>query len=76
MSRQLRVKGHELRSEGQAYNITTNWQGKTGIRYTGAFTGMALCACGSTSELLPSDAARKRWHREHKQAVISTGHAR
>jgi hypothetical protein len=31
--------------------------------------GRALCECGKKSQVLPSTAARKRWHREHKEAV-------
>lgn len=31
--------------------------------------GMGLCECGEYSPLLPNRAARKRWHREHKDQV-------
>lgn len=34
-----------------------------------ARTGRALCECGAESPVLPSTAARKRWHREHKDAI-------
>ena len=33
------------------------------------YPGWPRCECGERAPTLPSDAARKRWHREHKEAV-------
>jgi hypothetical protein len=38
-------------------------------RPTKGGAGRALCECGKKSPVLPSTAARKRWHRQHKDAV-------
>jgi hypothetical protein len=32
-----------------------------------------VCECGAKSDLLSSGAARKRWHRDHKNEVRSRG---
>lgn len=61
MPKQLIVKGHTLPFEGRVYG------------YLGLASGPGLgrCSCGVTSgKQLPTTAARQRWHREHKQAVI------
>lgn len=34
-----------------------------------AWDGHARCSCGAVSPHLPTVAARKRWHREHKDAL-------
>jgi hypothetical protein len=34
-------------------------------------TGRGECSCGERSPVLESNAARKRWHREHKAEVSS-----
>jgi hypothetical protein len=35
--------------------------------------GKAICSCGQKSDNLPSNAARQRWHKEHKDAIIAKG---
>lgn len=55
-----RIRGHALRNEGRAFHA--------GDR---VFRGRAVCECGTQSEPLESDAARKRWHRQHKAGVLA-----
>lgn len=38
-----------------------------------AGTGIGVCRCGATSPVLPSNAARKRWHAEHKTDAVEGG---
>lgn len=60
MSAQLRVKGHTLPQEGRIYSLGYGFTPK----------GRARCSCGwQSSEVLESDGARKRAHREHKLEV-------
>lgn len=61
----MRVAGHELRMEGAPFNDAGVWNWP--YRRTGP--GRGLCSCGDLSEELPSAAARKRWHRAHKEQV-------
>lgn len=57
------VKGHTLFREG--WPCYSN-----GAECTMMWTnGHAVCSCGAVSECLDSTAARKRWHRLHKQEV-------
>lgn len=61
MARQLRVPGHTLPHEGR---ILGSWTWSSG-------PGRGVCSCGEESpEVLPSTAARQRWHREHKETVV------
>jgi hypothetical protein len=53
-----RLAGHGLRHEGR------HWV--PGVGYTAAGTAPGICECGAESEPLPTAAARKRWHRDHK----------
>lgn len=53
-----RLPGHTLRFEGKVY----------GYNHT-VRQGRARCTCGAESLVLDSDAARKRWHREHKDEI-------
>jgi len=63
----LRVTGHTLWFEGRGHNA--DGEPRYGLRgYLGYDRGK--CSCGVLSEPLPSAAARKRWHREHKQEVL------
>lgn len=55
------IKGHGLRGEGRVLS-TGGWV-KSG-------PDVGRCECGASSDHLPNTAARKRWHREHKQAVL------
>lgn len=59
----LRVAGHGLIDEGWPF-IGTKIRAS---RRNGP--GMGKCECGQMSDLLPSTAARKRWHKDHKLAV-------
>jgi hypothetical protein len=60
------VKGHALLREGAAHDATGgNCSGK-------GYAGYGFCQCGArTPKLTASNAARRRWHREHKAAVFS-----
>lgn len=63
----LRVAGHGLLHEGWPYT-------DSGIRqYRRWYSGRGKCECGAMSEPVESIAARKRWHREHKEAMIRDG---
>lgn len=62
-----RIKGHTLVAEGDPHD-------RFGIptwTYGGPVTGSGRCRCGVQSEPLPTTAARKRWHREHKAEVLA-----
>lgn len=54
-----RLAGHTLHSEGRLFDLHGYPQ----------CCGPAVCSCGATSGNLHTAAARKRWHREHKDAV-------
>lgn len=54
------VKGHTLLFEGSPCGDAF-WK-RSG-------TGRGKCSCGIMSPLLPSNAARQRWHRQHKQEM-------
>ena len=54
------VKGHTLLFEGQPLGIDI---------YARRGLGRGKCSCGAMSELLLSNAARKRWHKQHKEEV-------
>ena len=55
-----RLAGHELPYEGNISNGGGSWR---------AGPGVSRCRCGEESPVLPNATARKRWHREHKNAV-------
>lgn len=57
------IVGHGLQREGAAHDAFGFFLGRE-VR-----EGFGLCACGALSSLLPSIAARKRWHKEHKEAI-------
>jgi len=55
-----RLVGHGLRDEGRVKDPAGRlWNCE----------GSTRCECGERSPVLPTTAARKRWHREHKDAV-------
>lgn len=66
------MNGHGLAFEGAPFKRVADgasvkaervgWQGTGG-------EGRALCGCGAMSGVLGSGAARKRWHRDHKNQV-------
>ncbi len=62
-----RVPGHTLRKEGRVWS-SLNYRDENG-------PGIARCSCGADSSHLASTAARKRWHRAHKDEVRATGDA-
>ncbi len=64
MAKQLRVAGHALPWEGR---VVDRWA-YGGLGNGG---GPARCSCGEKSPHLPSTAARQRWHRQHKEAVLA-----
>lgn len=68
MKEQMRVKGHYLIGEGESFfgDGSRIWGRRSGM-------GCGKCSCGALSEKLPSDAARKRWHRQHKEEVLKEG---
>ena len=53
------LKGHTLLGEGRPIETCFRGIGK----------GKAYCSCGQLSPVLECTAARKRWHKEHKQAI-------
>jgi len=59
------IVGHGLQHEGAPHDTA----GRSMARYQGR-KGRAKCRCGTLSDVLSSNGARKRWHREHKAAVI------
>lgn len=63
--RKTTLKGHSLVNEGKPYAFSDegNW-----LRCDGT-AGRGLCSCGKPSPIFTSDAARKRWHRDHKDQV-------
>jgi hypothetical protein len=60
------VKGHALLREGTAHDAEGgNYFGK-------GYAGYGFCQCGArTPKLVASNAARRRWHRQHKADVFS-----
>ncbi len=64
MAKQLRVPGHMLRDSGRI------WVGWPLLRYSYG-PGYGVCSCGERSPDLPSTAARQRWHRQHKEALLA-----
>lgn len=64
MKRSTRLAGHGLPHEGRV------WDGLT--RQFGNYAGETHCSCGLVSPFLPTTAARKRWHGEHKDAIRAT----
>lgn len=59
-----RLIGHGLRHEGRYW---------TGFRYASGGAAPGVCECGEKSDPLPSAAARKRWHAEHKKKMRRGG---
>ena len=67
--RRTSLRGHALRSEGKPYKLSdeNEWAPQPHGQHHDPLRGHALCECGATSEWLYSDAARKRWHAQHKE---------
>lgn len=71
MSDRNRLAGHNLADEGAAFEMV---QGRA-VRVrpnSVAGTGFAICGCGVHSPILDSGAARRAWHRAHKDQHRST----
>jgi hypothetical protein len=60
---QTALAGHGLLAEGKPFAH----QDGTWIRAHGERTGAGLCSCGEASPVLGTDAARRRWHNQHKE---------
>ena len=58
----MRIRGHGLRYEGRYWN---------GYQYVSGGMAPGLCECSEKSADLPSAAARKEWHRKHKEEVAN-----
>ncbi len=54
------VPGHGLRHEGRYWN---------GHAYVTGGMAPGKCSCGDESDPLPTAAARRRWHAEHKAQI-------
>jgi hypothetical protein len=72
MPKNARLSGHTLRAEGKPFvrSQDSSWHVRANALH-GFDTkgGFALCSCGEVSQLLYSDAERKRWHGVHKQTI-------
>lgn len=66
--RSNRLAGHELPFEGKA---TRKERKSFAAKQTGEQVGHTYCSCGERSPELPSDNARKKWHRDHKNDIRS-----
>jgi hypothetical protein len=67
------IPGHGLINEGVGYE-----PGHSAEKYLRRYwtmphdvNGVAVCRCGMTSPPLPSNAARKRWHKDHKASLLA-----
>lgn len=67
---QTLLRGHALRNEGRPFVHERNLRGEYVLqRVFGGSFGRAACECGAASPLYYTTAARKQWHREHKETV-------
>ena len=67
------IKGHGLQAEGKPFRPakrSLDVYNLPGWTRANGWVGHAVCSCGETSDVLDSDAARKRWHVTHKNEVI------
>ncbi len=71
--RRTQVSGHGLLAEGAPFEFEPSPDPESdaleltrrhGMGVSGQ--GRAVCSCGAYSESLPTAAARRRWHNEHK----------
>lgn len=75
MSAQFRVTGHTVVSEGSRHHSdgsrVTIYDGLTPDGAWHKPDGHAKCSCGEvSSESYKTNAARKRWHKQHKRVVL------
>lgn len=76
MDTSTRLAGHGLLSEGRPYELrqgdeegASSWH-RTHWRES---EGCGVCSCGAFSGPLPTNGARKRWHRDHKDQIRGEG---
>lgn len=70
----LRVPGHGLLHEGGPFLLPgccASADVETPARNHYDRIGHGVCRCGEQSPCLDSGAERKRWHREHRAAVLA-----
>lgn len=72
MDTSTRLPGHGLLSEGRPYELrqgdeedAPSWH-RTDWR---THEGSGVCSCGAFSGPLPTNGARQRWHKAHKEQV-------
>lgn len=70
MTKQLRVSGHTLISEGARHD---KFGDRINIYHPGWTSpwGHGKCSCGALSDFFKTKAARKQWHAHHKLAIIT-----
>jgi hypothetical protein len=62
------IPGHGLQFEGEPFDPVPR-DGRWARIYGGSKVGVGVCSCGQTSDVLTSNNARKRWHKDHKAEV-------
>lgn len=67
MKKRTAIRGHALQYEGRAVVWDDEFPGYLRLLY--ASQGSAACECGTHSPVLPTTAARQRWHAVHKDEV-------
>ena len=72
MPKNTRLSGHALRAEGKPFvwsSDSRRWMRTNAMYGSDTGDGSAMCSCGTVSQMLHSNAERKRWHAIHKQQV-------
>lgn len=72
MPKNTRLSGHTLRSEGKPFRWSSDsrrWMRTNALYGADTGDGVAMCSCGAVSQMLHSNAERKRWHVIHKDQV-------
>lgn len=64
------IRGHALQYEGRAAEPDSIGPSWPLLRLTYKSEGVAYCECGAQSPVLPSTAARQRWHRNIHKAEV------
>lgn len=65
------MSSHNLKFNGAPYTQAGELVHPDDTSIT-AGKGAALCTCGTLSEELPNGAARRRWHKDHKEQAATT----
>lgn len=77
-----RLPGHTLRDEGAPFSAPScdldRCAEAFGVKNVAPYGGIsgpghATCSCGEQSDHRPSGAARRRWHRQHKNDIRNRG---